>query len=146
MGLTPPCRRSALRAGGLVLALLLTGCGEARKAVFPVKGKVLDADGNPAAGAKVIFHATDSQDPTAPHPVGVADAAGEFTLTTYKKDDGAPAGSYAVTVQWSPEGINPNSAFAGADRLKGRYATVQNSPFKATVGTASTTLEPFQVN
>jgi hypothetical protein len=88
-------RRPALRAGGLALALALlaAGCGESRKPVFPVQGKVLDAEGKPASGAKLIFHPIDDKDPNAVRPVGVADESGSFTLTSYNKGDGAPAGN-----------------------------------------------------
>jgi hypothetical protein len=144
----PRCRRLVLQAGGIALALVLTGCGDggiARKPVFPVKGQVLDADGKPAAGAKVIFHPPDVKDPAAVSPVAIVDEDGSFTLTTYNKGDGAPAGDYAVTIQWAPPGVNPN-AWNAPDRLKGRFAQVTKSPFKATIASAPTTLEPFKLD
>jgi hypothetical protein len=142
------CRRLALQAGGIALALALAGCGDSgipRKPVFPVKGQVLDADGKPAAGAKLIFHPPDMKDPAAVSPVAIVDEDGTFTLTTYNKGDGAPAGNYAVTIQWAPPGANPN-AWNTPDRLKGRFALVSKSPFKATVANQPTTLEPFRLD
>jgi hypothetical protein len=138
-------RRPAWRAGGLVFALVLAGCGDGRKPVFPVKGQVLDADGKPAAGAKVIFHPPDMKDPQAVSPVGIVEEDGTFGLTTYNKGDGAPAGNYAVTIQWPLPGANPFGRNPG-DRLNGRFAFVSKSPFKATVAQESTTLEPFRLD
>jgi hypothetical protein len=140
-----PRRRPALAAGGLALAFLVAGCGDGRKPVYPVRGQVLDADGKPAAGAKVIFHPIGINDPGAARPVGVVDDSGEFTLTTYASGDGAPPGNYAVTVEWRPPRTTPFGAVPG-DRLKGRYASAAKSPFQAMVGTEPTRLEPFRLN
>jgi hypothetical protein len=139
-------RRLGFRAGGLVAAfLLLSGCGESRKPVFPVQGQLFDADGKPAAGAKLIFHPQDDTDPNAARPVGVVDPSGAFSLTTYEKGDGAPAGNYAVTIEWRPARTAPFSPIP-EDQLKGRFANATKSPYKATVGKQPTTLEPFRLN
>ena len=140
-----PRRRPGIRAGGLVLVLLLAGCGESRRSVFPVRGQVLDADGKPAAGAKIIFHPLDDKDPDAARPVGIVDEAGAFSLTTYANGDGAPPGSYAVTVEWRPAKPTPFGP-TPEDQLKGRFASTSKSPFKATIGKQPTTLEPFRLN
>jgi hypothetical protein len=138
-------RRLATRVGGIVLVLLLAGCGDSRKPVFPVQGQVLDADGKPAVGAKVIFHPLDDKDPNAARPIGIVDDAGSFALTTYNKGDGAPQGNYTVTIEWRlpkkvPYGPQPE------DQLKGKFASANKSPFKATVANQPTTLEPFRLN
>jgi len=138
-------RRPVLRAGGVLLVLFLAGCGDSRKTVYPVQGRVLDADGKPAAGAKVIFHPLDDKDPGAGHPVAIVDDTGSFALTTYNKGDGAPAGNYAVTIEWRPQRETPFSP-TPEDKLKGRFATASKSPFKATIAKEPTTLEPFRLD
>jgi hypothetical protein len=134
-----------MATAGLAFLLVLAGCGPSRKPVFPVKGQLLDAEGKPATGAKVIFHRSGEADKNAVYPTGVVDEAGAFSLTTYDKGDGAPAGDYAVTVEWRPPRQSPVVAPRG-DRLQGKYADPVKSPFKATVGAAPTTLEPFRLN
>ncbi len=146
MSLPSSHRRSKFLTGGVALVIVLVaGCGESRKSVFPVEGQVLDSEGKPAAGAKVIFHPLDDKDPKAVCPVGTVNDAGKFLLTTYVKSDGAPAGNYAVTIEWRPP---PPQPFAPApeDKLQGRFASVGKSPFKATIGKEPTTLEPFRLN
>ncbi|SRR5579871_995609 len=138
-------RRRGLAAAGLLLALFAAGCGERTQPLFPVRGQVLDAEGKPAAGAKVIFHPVGDAAAGGARPVGVADDSGTFTLTTFKAGDGAPPGNYAVTVEWRAA---PNSPFsrASADRLQGRFANAATSTLKVTVAPQQNTLEPFHLN
>ncbi len=63
-----------------VLALLLlAGCGGKKELpVFPVRGKVLDASGKPAAGAIVVFHPLGASDPNRPKPTARVGASSPF--------------------------------------------------------------------
>jgi hypothetical protein len=138
-------RRRLIAAGGLVLTLFIAACSDGRKPVFPVQGRILDADGNPAAGAKVIFHPLNDNEPDAARPIGIVDEAGAYSLTTYEKGDGAPPGDYAVTVEWRPAKPAPFGR-TSEDKLKGRYAVASKSPFKATVNRQPTTLDAFRLD
>jgi hypothetical protein len=80
------------------------GCGNGdRKPVFPVRGKVL-CDNQPAARAVVTFHPLGPSGvetgTTTLRPQAIVGEDGSFQLTTYTRNDGAPAGKYAVTVVW----------------------------------------------
>jgi hypothetical protein len=108
---------------GLVLVLLLAGCSASRTdrlTVYPVSGKLL-VKGQPAAGAKIRLDPLDSSQPAGLCPHAIVDADGGFRLTTYTSADGAPAGTYALTVKWPlpPSARHEND---NTDRLKGRYA------------------------
>jgi len=93
-------RASLAAAGALLLAVALAGCskgGPEELPVHPVNGQVV-FNGKPAAGASIIFH------PKAGGEGAVvaraqADNQGNYTLSTYRDGDGAPAGEYAVTVE-----------------------------------------------
>lgn len=92
-------RAIALGALLLMLTSLTSGCGKSepeRLAVHPVTGHIT-FQGQPAAGAFVVFHSKTEKDKFPP-PTAQADKQGNFTLGTYSRDDGAPAGEYAVTV------------------------------------------------
>jgi hypothetical protein len=56
--------------------------------------------GNPARGALVVFHPLDNPDRVAVKPRAVVGRDGTFSLFSYRVGDGAPAGTYAVTVVW----------------------------------------------
>jgi hypothetical protein len=74
----------------------LTGCGPRGPAVQPVEG-VVTIDGNPLAGAMVMFWPVAGGPPAA----GSSNAEGRYVLTTptAKAGAGALAADYAVTVE-----------------------------------------------
>ena len=76
---------------GLVL-LLIAGCSRGTPLTMPVKGTVT-FQGSPLAEADVAFTPAGGRPAT-----GRTDAAGGFTLTTFKANDGAMVGQHIVTV------------------------------------------------
>jgi 3',5'-cyclic AMP phosphodiesterase CpdA len=75
-----------------------TGVAQRRVPVYPVRGKVT-LDGQPLATAVVTFTQTNLAAGARPITAdGVTAADGSFTLSTYTKFDGAPAGPFKVTV------------------------------------------------
>ncbi len=129
----------------------LAGCGGGRMAAQAVRGKVLCGD-VPAQCALVIFHPQDGPEELQKlRPHGVVEADGSFTLTTYRPGDGAPAGSYRVTIEWpSPlpgeTADDPEHGPSGPDRLQGRYADPATTPLAVTIERGVNTLEPFRVH
>jgi hypothetical protein len=60
------------------------------------------------------------------------DKEGRFAISTYLSGDGAPAGEYAITLEWltyKPFG----NQWGGPDKLKGRYSKVADSDLRITV-------------
>lgn len=112
-----------------VVTLGLSGCGDGKVAVYPVTGKLLDAKGNPATGALVMFHpVTPPVDQPTFSLTGTANASGEYWIETYGSADGAPVGDYILTVVWLPE---KKSLFdAQPDKLNGKYADKTKSQLK----------------
>lgn len=84
------------RAAALVALATLTvvGCGESKPSTYPVTG-VVTFKGQPVEGATVGFTSTD---PEIQPAIGVTDAQGKYTLTTFEKDDGALPGEFKVRV------------------------------------------------
>src|SRR5262245_35440518 len=115
----------------LWLALVLPGCGSGEVPVFPVRGRVLDKQGNPAAGALVVLQPLGAEAKST-RAVGRTDDNGEFKLTTNKENDGAPAGEFAVTVTWPTPKKTPFDA-EGPDKLGGALATAEKSKLRFTV-------------
>jgi len=124
-----PERRRRRVAAALVLAGLAAGCGPARKPVYPVEGKVMYSNGQPATGALVVFQPVAPDDQANPlRPTATVNDDGSFQTTTYQPNDGAPEGDYNVTIVWLEKksgdtliGGGEHSALA-RDLLQGRYA------------------------
>lgn len=147
-------RLHAWKRGLFVLALLTVSCGKVQsEKVYPVEGKVL-FDGQPAAGAIVLFHPNFSKHGPAleaVQPTGIVGEDGSFRLTSFAKEDGALPGEYLVTITW-PEGPE-RPAKAGtkpkkglhADRLKGRYNSAK-SPIRAEVKEGNNSLPPYEIH
>src|SRR5262245_44200649 len=113
----------------IMLLLILAGCGQTDpNAAYPVRGQVL-YEAKPPVGALVVLHPLIR--PTSsdvPRPHGEVKNDGTFELTTFKPQDGAPPGDYAVTVEWwrSPAAWDRRAADEPAQNwLPARYAAAQ---------------------
>jgi hypothetical protein len=104
------------------------------KATVAVNGK-LTLDGQPVAGATVALHSYNAKTEKHTHVAdGRTDDMGRFTLTTYAKFDGAPAGEYVVTAVKLPRGAAGEDVPQPAKNpLPERYATPTKSPLKVTI-------------
>jgi hypothetical protein len=101
-----------------------------RGEVFVGQGK----DRKPAAGAVVVFHPAAPAAGDVPRPTAHVGEDGTFELTTYVKGDGAPAGAYAITIEWiPPRPPPPHRPKQIGDRLKGRYSDSQRSKISYSV-------------
>lgn len=103
-----------------------------QQATFPVAGKV-KLDGKPLEGATVALHAFNKTTEKYAHVCdGLSDATGRFTVTTYTKFDGAPAGEYAVTVVKTGKGL-ANEEVAEKSQLSEKYATPTKTSLKIVI-------------
>jgi hypothetical protein len=99
--------------------------------IYPVRG-VVHLDGSPVAGAFVTFTRTEAKTKRVVRADALTESDGSFQLSTRRANDGAPAGTYQVTVvqrrpQWAPEGR------PGPNLLPGRYAEAKTSGLTAEV-------------
>jgi hypothetical protein len=142
-------RRRSTAWAALLGSALLSGCGnDGRLDVYPVTGTVTQK-GQPIQGAKVVFFGQEEHLKAAgvPIPEGETDASGKFALKTYEEGDGAPAGTYKVSISWM-EVVRPSEdpeATVEQDRLKGRYVDPEKSGLTATVAEDDTELPPFEL-
>lgn len=117
------------------LVASVSGCREpdrGEKAVYPITVQLL-VDGQPQADVQVQLHdvaGLDTNQPTLPSGFTAAD--GRLTISTYAQGDGAPAGTYQVSLTWQQ--FNPISLrFSGPDKLNGRYSDPKKSGITWTV-------------
>jgi hypothetical protein len=142
-GFRDPLRLSLSAAAGvaLLLLLLVSGCSRAepeKLPVFPVTGQVT-YQGRPAAGAWVVLHPADP-DRAWPQPRAKTDSQGNFSISTYEPQDGAPAGDYLVTLEL-PQVINRGGQLElGGNLLPHEYGTPQTTSLATRVAEGSNTL------
>jgi hypothetical protein len=101
--------------------LLVCGCSGSssnRLETFPVTGRLM-VEGQPAAGARVQLTAVGNVKLAGLCPHATVESDGSFRLTTYRTNDGAPPGSYALTVTWPSRPQRGQEE--GPDRFRGRY-------------------------
>jgi hypothetical protein len=77
----------------------------------------------------VLLHPTDEAAMIF-RPHARANEQGEFELTTFRTADGAPAGTYVVTVQWRRAEDHPEQ---GDDLLPSVYSDPKTSMLRVTV-------------
>jgi hypothetical protein len=132
----------------LTVALFCVSCGDKHRPVFPVRGQVF-LEGKPTPEALVIFHPLNDPDPRAPRPIARVAADGSFSPTTYRADDGAPAGDYAVTVAWVKEKDNQSAPKEEQKEpqnlLPERYSKPQTSGLRVEIRAGPNELAPFRL-
>ena len=107
-------RMRAVALLSLLPLALLSGCGDGidRPETVPVTGTVL-YNGKPVEKAVVSF----SCEGAPRSAVGVSDAEGKFTLSTFGYNDGAIVGTHAVTVSKAdPKADQAPAAAGGGDQ------------------------------
>jgi hypothetical protein len=89
------------------------GCGakQAEQPVFRLTGRVT-FETTPCHGAQIVLRPANTDGWEGPYPNAVANANGEFTISTYKDGDGAPAGEYFAVIIWKKS----SATSAGRDR------------------------------
>ncbi len=133
------------------LSTLVVGCGktdDGRVPTYPTSGRVT-VNGQPAVGAKItLFGASDELlGPKMPAPYAIVGDDGDFSLTSFKPNDGAPAGEFNVAIIWHeeiPEGVD-SEMYEPKDRLNGQYSDPEKSGLSATVPAQVNELPPFEL-
>jgi hypothetical protein len=129
---------------GALLALTCSACAkDTRKPVFPAQGKVL-LDGKPLPRAFLVFHPLNDSDPHAIRPLAHAEDDGTFTVSTYDAEDGAPAGEYAVTVEWRRQATKDDDA-PPPNLLPDRYARPTTSALRVKIVEGENDLPPLEL-
>jgi hypothetical protein len=148
-----------LIAAAFFLALNVGCGGQDRLPVNPVRGRV-EYQGRGIPGAVVIFHPQEGADEKAKkmRPFAYADGEGNFELKTYVDGDGAPPGTYRVSIVAASGGPavdrgaatsagGQESALSSSVRIPPqiteKYRSVDSSGIQVTIHDGENNLEPF---
>ncbi len=119
---------------GVIGAVFAAGCGGPKfnttppPKVYPVKGKVLLASGEPVSGGIITFHPKTTLGAEASGEIG---PDGSFRLTTIEKNDGALPGSYTVSVD--PYFKGGRRSAEPASRVPSKFGVPETSGLTAEV-------------
>jgi hypothetical protein len=93
-------------------------------------------DGEPAAGALLVFHPVSSI--TLPAlPRATVGKDGRYAVGTYEAADGLPEGEYVVTVYWTIKPPGADETVEGKNMVNSRLTRKETSPLKVTVARAT---------
>ncbi|MFM7149681.1 MAG: hypothetical protein ACKO23_07555 [Gemmataceae bacterium] len=135
---------AGLACSGL-LALCCSACKDNRPPVFPVEGKVVVA-GKPAQRALITLHPVKEFPGETLRPIGQVDEQGNFKLTTFSKEDGAPEGEYKVSVVcYLASRSSPREDPVPVNVLPARYGNPETSQVRVQVKKGSNRLEPIEL-
>ena len=118
-----------------IVAISSSGCGSDNPNELPVyhaTGRI-SLKGESPGGAFVALHpkggTAKQHDGQVVVPRAQVQPDGTFSLTTYRAGDGAPAGEYAVTVEWQKIVTSANGDPAkGPNLVPKQYAKPETSP------------------
>ncbi|MDZ4820315.1 MAG: hypothetical protein SGJ20_15215 [Planctomycetota bacterium] len=115
-------RHRTTLAASVILSIVAMGCGKGQLPTYPTQIKVHLADGQPAAGARVMLRPLDG----GMSAKGVADADGIARMTTFKEGDGAVAGRHLAAV--GPPSVEGDSDMNRASfTFAGRFSRFETS-------------------
>ncbi len=125
---------------------LFCGCGGSQpwENVYPVKG-VVTHKGKPVKDAEIRFFPVDGKFPESVRPWAKSNENGEFVVSTYNRDDGAPAGAYKVTVVHHDIVVSGELMSAKPNDLPKKYATQTSTDLIVDVAQGATTLPSFDL-
>jgi hypothetical protein len=125
----------------------LAGCGHgdaSRVPVHPTTGAI-KFRGQPVSGAFVSLHPRGDTSTGVPSPRATVGPDGNFALSTYDGQDGAPAGDYVLTVQWFKPIRQGNDLVGGPNVLPRKYASANTSDLIVKIAAGENRLVPIQI-
>jgi hypothetical protein len=104
--------------------------------------------GQPATGAFLVFHPVGQAVTGEERPTAKVQEDGSFVLTSHgakSGGEGAPAGEYAVTVQWYKLVTEGKDVKAGPNVIPAQYSKPETTPLKVAVEAKENQLRPFEI-
>lgn len=123
-------QRGVVRSTALAVAILstVTGCSSKPEweITHPIEG-VVTFKGKPIANAEIAFFPQDSSVPDRVRPKAKSTEGGKFMVWTYARGDGAPEGSYKVTVVHNEVAISKDTIVVKPNDLPMKYSRLEST-------------------
>jgi hypothetical protein len=131
---------------GLLAATALTGCAPtpAWEITHPTTGKVT-FKGKPLADVDLSFFPEDKSFPESIRPRAKTAADGRFVIWTHAQGDGAPAGSYKVTLIHNAVATSKNTIVAKPNDLPVKYAMRDTTDVSVQIVAGKNELQAFEL-
>lgn len=121
------------------------GCGgKPWETVYVAKG-VIKHKGKPVKDAEIRFFPVNTEYPESVRPWAKSNENGEFVLSTYDRDDGAPTGAYKVTVVHHEIVVKGDSMMAKPNSLPKKYATKDTTDLTVEISKGETAIPPLEL-
>lgn len=135
-----------LLSNGLLWVTLLAGCSEQKpwETTQPAVGTIT-LKGRPIANAELAFFPEDDNIPTAVRPRAKSTEGGKFIVWTYAQGDGAPAGSYKVTVVHHEVGVSKGTIIAKLNDLPKKYSKLQTTDIVVNIAAGQNEIPPIEL-
>ncbi len=130
-----------------LVLVLVVGCGKGAapwEKTYPVKG-VISFKGKPVADAELSFFPEDASYPDLVRPRAKSGADGTFVVWTYEQGDGAPVGSYKVTVVHHEIGISKETVITKPNDLPEKYSKLDTTDLTVEVRGTENELPPIDL-
>jgi hypothetical protein len=114
---------------GLLITSILCGCSGGKpvwEQTHPASGMVT-YKGRPIVDAELIFFPEDKSFPETVRPKAKSTEGGKFIVWTYIQGDGAPEGSYKVTVVHNEVAISKDTIVAKPNDLPVKYSKLDST-------------------
>lgn len=131
----------------VVLALVASvGCKPkaAWETTYPTSGKVT-FKGRPVKGAEIAFFPTDTSFPESVRPQAKSKEDGSFEVWTYKQGDGAPVGSYKVTLVHNEVTVSKDTVVAKPNDLPVKYSRRDSTNLEVKITAGKNDLPTFEL-
>jgi hypothetical protein len=131
---------------GLLAATALTGCAPTPdwEITHPTTGKVI-FKGKPLADVELSFFPEDKSFPESIRPRAKTAADGTFVIWTHAQGDGAPAGSYKVTLIHNAVATSKNTIVAKPNDLPIKYAMRDTTDVSVQIVAGNNELQAFEL-
>jgi hypothetical protein len=123
-----------------------TGCSQAQPEhvpVYPATGTIT-LKGQPMPGAFIALHPKNPQE-NVPTPRADVGKDGAFKVTTFAGGDGAPEGTYVVTVQWNKLVKNGSDLVAGPNVAPSQYSKPETSKLEVRIAAGQNQIPPIKL-